>query len=386
MTAHEFTDYIFDRYAYLELAADADAEDIRREIKRRRAENHTDKLQRVSDEILRVAAQVRERLDDCARVLLDVNLRQVFDEKLAEFQATAPHLVSETGTPKIDPTRYRVDLDYLLQADVADLADLELRAAQMAGHDEKRLAKARQRMLKDPEDLSYRDDLRDALTHKLSYLTVLEDFYWQKAGVYGGTSRQDNLRAARPEHFTEQLEVHLSQEREEARTAVQQRQQYAALGFSPVLLLSYAGSDSAESTSVEEQLTQAVVAAFQVRAEDLRRLVEHKREVIHELAAVSRWRWAHDRPDADILDIVFVRSEADFDEEWPGTEFVQPGMVLRLDRRTQVATPLMQSLSAEEVAGWPHALAWLEPNREIPGLFIEAMALAERLGDRTPRA
>lgn len=381
MTSHEFLDYIFDRYAYLGLAMDAKTEDIRREIKRRRAENHTDKLQRVSEEILRAAAQVRARLDDCARVLLDEDLRSVFDEKLVEFQASAPHLVSECGTPKIDPTRYRLDLDYLLQSEVFDLAELEVRAAQLSGHDEKRLAKARQRSQKDPDDLGYRDDLRDALTHKLSYLTVLEDFYWQKAGVYGGTSMQDNLRAARPEHFTEQLEAHLQQVQVQASAAVQQRQQYAALGFSPMLLLTHEGQPAAEQVSVEAQLTLAVVAAFQVRAEDLRRLMEQKKDVLHELTTVSRWRWLHDRPDVPVMDILLVRTEADFDEAWPGPEFAQPGMFIRLDRLTQVATPVVQTLTPQELASWPNALLLLEPNREIPGLFIEAMALAERLGD-----
>lgn len=378
METLEFIDYIFDRYAYLEVAPSATQEELRQVIRRRRAENHPDKLQHVSEAIQKTAARARELLDDCARVLLDDELRRLYDAKLAEYRESEPHLVSTSGTPLLDPTRFRLDLDYLLQSQVEDLAHLQAYAAQMSGHDERRLEKARNRFARDRADLDNREDLREALTRKLTYLGALEDFYWQKAGVMGGTSLNEDHGAVSPEHFVRQLEKNLVRIADQAGTAVLQRNAYASLGFTPVLLLTAEGHESGTGPQAHELTTQ-VVKAFQARAEDLRELVEQKSRVIDELTHVSRWAPLNTLKDTPYIDILLVRSDAEVDAAWPGSEVTQVGVYLRLERATGAGAPVLAKLSPQELASWPQELVALEPNPEIPGLLLEAAALAHRL-------
>ena len=143
METLEFIDYLFDRYAYLDIDPAAPAETIRQEVRRRRAENHPDKLHNISVEILATAARTTALIDSCARVLMDAELRPLYDVKLAHFKETAPHLVSVSGTPIHDPSRFRIDLDYLMHDEVTDIGHLEAYAASMSGHDDKRVARAR---------------------------------------------------------------------------------------------------------------------------------------------------------------------------------------------------------------------------------------------------
>jgi len=381
MNTLEFFDYIFDRYAYLDVDDTLSQEELRREISRRRAENHPDKLLRVSAAIRSAASREMERIDDCARMLLNEALRPLYNEKLAEFKAKSPHLVSTDGIPMLDPSRFRINIDYLLNEEEFNLDRATTLATSMSGHDDKHLAKVQSRFDRNPDDLELRDDLRAALTRKLIFLLGLEECCWQKAGVTGALNNNDHLRATDSEHFTEHLETKLAEIRVQAQEAVSNRQGMASLGFAPLLLLEGPTASNTESanSAVSMAVTKKVLERFEERIADLQSIIEQKRQTIAELIQVPRWRALVEDKGTNLLDILLMSSEADFDDNWPGEDFFSKGWIMRVNKKTGVLTPILGEYNQAELSTWPNELVVLEPNPEIPGLFLEAIALAETL-------
>lgn len=379
-TVLEFIDYIFDRYAFLGVNPDASIEELRTEIRRRRAENHPDKLVHVSDAIRRTAEREMDLVNDCARVLLDEALRVRFDEKLAAFKETAPHLVSTSGTAIIDPSRFRLDLESLLDSNITDISHLEAQATQMAGYSEKRLERARSRFTKEPNDADAREQLREQLTAKLIYLTVIEDYYWLRAGVAGAVQRDAFSRASHSQEVLAHLDTTLEQVRLGIGQKVVERHAIAQLGLAPMLLLGNS-MEQPDTENITHAITTAAKQAFELRIEDLKVLVADKKVVLDELLVVARTRQLKPVAESGLIDIMLVKSDAEPDEAWPGDEFVQLGVVMRLDTNTDVMSPILVELTPEELTSWPNELYALEPNPEIPSLFMEAIALAERVLD-----
>ena len=381
----EFLDYIFDRYAYLNVSPTLPTEELRREIRRRRAENHPDKLVHVSEAIRQTAARDMDLVNDCAKVLLDEELRTRYDERLASFKEATQHLVSSSGIPIIDPTRFRIDLESLLDTRVADLSELEAHAARLAGHNEKRVERARKYYAADPADVEARDELREVLTAKLVFLSVMEDYYWQKAGVHGATDKDALARAVHSTDVLSLLDNQLGQMRSKVEHAVAERHAVAQLGFVPLLLLGHHGSQT-ESSQVIYEVATAAVKAFEMRVEDLKALVAVKKVTIDELVQVPRSRLLRPDRGTGIIDVMLIKSELEPGDAWPGEAFEQLGVIMRCDINANSISPVTDIVSNEDLAAWPNELHVLEPNRELPGFLLEAVALAERLAESRPTA
>jgi len=374
----EFIDYIFDRYAFLGVDPSTPAEELRKEIRRRRAENHPDKLIHVSDAIRKTAARDMERVNECARVLLDESLRTRYDERLAVFRETSPRLISTTGLPIIDPSRFRIDLESLLDTNVTDLTDLEAQAAKLAGYSEKRLERARKQFANDPSDVDAREDLREHLTAKLVFLNVMEDYYWQKAGVHGATNKDAGLRTTHSSDILALLDNQVSEMRVKVEHAVVERHTVAQLGFVPLLLLGHHGAE-AEGAQVAQEVAAVAVSSFEMRVEDLKALVATKKLTMDELVRVARLRELRAATGTSVIDVMLIQSDAEPDAAWPGEDFVQLGAIFRCDIAAGAISSVSMTVTAEELSAWPNELYVLEPNRELPGFLIEAVALVERL-------
>lgn len=381
-TTLEFFDYIFDRYAYLGTPADATDDLIASEIRLRRAAIHPDKLLRVSPGLLAAAEAERALIDQCALMLSDPGMRALYDEKLLGFQEKEPHLVSPDGIPRIDPSRFKIDLDGLLGDETKNVEAVEAQARALSGIDQRRIDKARKRAHAQPDDLDARDDLRDELAKKLVFLSAIEDFYWQAAGVRGGPETRDATLAHDGTHFTERLGERMEFVRSMAGALAERRDEMVRLGFAPLLLL--AGPEGSVQGSDGHGLPPAVLAAravasFDERSGPLREAVAQKALVIDEMASLCRWARLNDKRSTPFLDILMLRSPAELDDQWPGPDFVPLGLIVRIERATGDATPISQSPTPAEAADWPHELVALEPHPEMPGLFIEAIALARTL-------
>jgi hypothetical protein len=373
----EFIDYIFDRYAFLGVEPSISAEELRKEIRRRRAENHPDKLIHVSEAIRRTAARDMDLVNECARVLLDDALRTRYDERLAVFRESSPRLVSTTGLPILDPTRFRIDLESLLDTNVFDLADLEAQAAKLAGYNEKRLERARKQFATDSSDVDAREELRDHLTAKLVFLNVMEDYYWQKAGVHGATDKDAGLRTTHSSDILALLDNQVKEMRAKVEHAVVERHTVAQLGFVPLLLLGHHGAES-ESAQVVQEVAAVAVTSFEMRIEDLKALVALKKLTMDELLLVARSREMRPPTGTAIIDVMLIQSDAEPDSTWPGDDFVQLGVIFRCDIAAGAISSVSATVSPEELSAWPNELHVLEPNRELPGFLIEAVALVER--------
>lgn len=374
--AIEFIDYIFDRYAFLELSPEASADVIRQAIARRRAEIHPDKLRSKDASILQRADILRELLDSCAKVLLNAELRAAYDVRLQQMRAETPRLVSPSGVPIYDASRVRVNVEGLLADPEADIEGLEQFAASLTGHDEAVLQRARARYAKYPDELDFREALRDALSRKLAYLAGLEDHFWLKAGIQAGSTLNEDTFATSAEHFPEQLERLETRLREDVRGAVTARSGYASLGFTPVLRLAYSGQ-SHEHAGDNEALVAAATNAFSSRLQSLRDLTARKAEVVAELTTVSRWARLNSVTDSEYRDILLVTSDAPVDEKWPGSEAGHLGVILRIHKATSEGTVTSYSGTVSELANGPNEAIALERNPEISSLLIEATALAE---------
>lgn len=379
MATLEFFDYIFDRYAYLGLACDASPSAISSEIRQRRAAIHPDKLLRVSESILAAAERERGYVDECARILCDPEMRPMYDQKLADFQSREPHLVSSTGIALFDPSRFRIDLDYLLSSQAMPLEEVEAKARSMSGVDDKRIAKAKKRALDNPTDFDNRDTLREELTNKLVYLSIMEDFLWQAAGVNGALANDEHSSAQDGAHFEAALAIKMEAFKTHACEAVGHRHEMASLGMAPRLLLAGPDGSEASSTALVAELAAKIIESINQRSETLRETVAQKAIVIDELAQCSRWAWLNEKPNSPFLDIVIIKSSAEYDEGWPGKTFEPAGFLIRIERETRNATPVIERPSPEDLQTWPNQVAALEANPEMPGLFIEAFALANKL-------
>lgn len=377
----EFIDYIFDRYAFLAVDPLTPVEYLRKEIRRRRAENHPDKLIHVSEAIRQTAARDMDLVNECARVLLDETLRVRYDERLAAFQESSPRLISTTGLPILDPTRFRIDLESLLDVNVADLAELEAQAAKLTGYNEKRLERARKYFAADTGDADAREDLRENLTAKLVFLNVMEDYYWQKAGVHGAADKDAGLRTTHSSDLVALLERQVSDMRAKVEQAVVEHRTVAQLGIVPLLLLRGHHGDDSESTQVIQEVAAVAAASFEMRVEDLKALVAKKKLTIDELVQVARSRELRPATGSTVIDIMLIQSDAEPDADWPGCDFVQLGAVFRCDIAASAISSVSGTFSPEELAAWPNELHVLEPNKELPGFLLEAVALAERLAE-----
>jgi len=180
-------DYIFDRYAFLGLSPDATKEEIQAAIKIKRAENHPDRIGKTGDEIQKTAEQQRILADQAEIVLLNDDIRPIYDATLQQFKDQYPHLVSNDGHAIIDlgHQKIRVDLDSILGEAPGDSVEIKQSLAQQVGYDPAQLAKAERLYQKLPDDSDAQDLYRDALMTKHLYLTVVEDDAWYQAGVQG---------------------------------------------------------------------------------------------------------------------------------------------------------------------------------------------------------
>lgn len=291
----EFVDYIFDRYAYLELTPEAGKPEIHRAIVRRRAGLHTDKITNLDDELKQRADQKRDLIDGCAAILENDEVRAVYDERLTWFKAEKPHLVSNSGTAILDPTAPRFQYESLLQ-EAGDHYDvLQTKAAEMTGYDARQDAAAGRRHKARPGDEELRDAYRHHIGKRLTYLTAMEHVAWLSAGY--GTDDKTRQSALYPDEYLQLTDDLITDIRDRVvPEVIGQRQNLVALGMSkPMLMLAYEGqetnTDAGQAVAVNEAATALVVRTVQERFDSkagrIREIARQKQETMEELLGLS---------------------------------------------------------------------------------------------------
>lgn len=162
----EGVDYLFNRYAFLGLDANASDVEIAAAIKIKKSENHPDRYTKASQEARNLAARQWELLEKCETMLTSPETREAFDELLSRFEEESPHLISTTGTPKLDPSRRRMDLDAMLGEPKSTEAH-EIAVAQVADFNPNMLTILEQVYRGNPSDSTTRDVYREILAKGL---------------------------------------------------------------------------------------------------------------------------------------------------------------------------------------------------------------------------
>lgn len=386
----EGIDYIFDRYSYLNISSDASLDTIKTEIRKRRAENHPDKLIRVSGDIKNLAKRNMELIDECDRILTNDALRNLYDLKLKDFQNSHPELVSTNGTPIISPYKFKINLSYLLNDEsILDMSKLEAFAATQSGYNEKKLNKARKQFNNEADDDS-REELRAQLTAKFIYLNVLEDYFWQKAGINGAVHPNENTHIQSSEDILVLFQEKLSKIEENVEFAVESRNGISLLGFTAPLLLTNDNKVDSNANDSQKAIITKVINQFTIRSEDLKNLVEDKVKTLEELCSPQISRNKQIKTiDSDIHDFFLIANpNGDSDDEliykWPTENIELIGFSLRLNTKEKKVESFSYEssvLSLEDIANYPNNLWIIDPNPELDAPMIETMSLINSLVD-----
>lgn len=288
--AIEGIDYIFDRYAFLGVPRDAPKSVVAAAVRQRRAQNHPDRLRGVGKEVLAAADATRELADRAADILLDDELRPLFDERLAAFQTDAPHLVSETGVPLVDLTRPSMDLDDLLSDDSG--FDGTEHALRLSGHSEPQLLLLERLHASQPQNADVRMALRSARALHVVYLGALEALAWAKAGVRGGTFDPSVL--SDPEDYSSHVGETIDAWANQRLPALAlQRETACALRLAPPLrLLSGPSTKDSGGLPVTDDPSDALLLerlrqGFLTKAQAIRELAVRKQEAMGRLLELT---------------------------------------------------------------------------------------------------
>lgn len=307
--AVEGENFIFDRYAYLKISRDADENDIRRAITKRRAENHPDRLKNLSDEIKEAANRVLELLALVESVLLDKEKRKVYNQQLAHFDEHDPESITTDGNIEIDAFKERVVLGTLTTSKERDIPALRAATKKTAEFDEVRLEQARKLYESDPGNDIFRDLYKNELRKKLLHLEVMEIQLWSDAGV-----EFKDLSRRVPMNLTDYVKL-VDQEIEEFSKnlipeKLDQRQTALTIGIAQPLLLTD-GSQQPASETVESTTTQISTEVrdmidknFRDRIKSVKDVAAEIQEVIGLLAELTEYEYLQNGPTkTDLCDV-----------------------------------------------------------------------------------
>lgn len=284
----EGIDYIFDRYAFLGITPDADIPDIEKAIKAKRTANHPDNFVRAEDEERKNAQHKFVLAGEIEDFLLNPDIKPIYDEKLKWFRDHHPELISNDGRSIINlgSTRIRVDLDRMLGDTPVIQAGIEKYIVDQTGHSENGLARKRRLFQRDPDDTDLRDEYVDGLLRKLTYITVMEQEAWQRAGV-DGVLRHNVLDMQEPSDHVALVGQQIAHVRDEmipSNTA--QRGQMIMLGMAKPPLLLQGTVDEPAGTMMPFQPQELIVQAqtnFEQRSRDIVHWAEQKVAVLDEI-------------------------------------------------------------------------------------------------------
>ena len=293
--AIEFIDFIFDRYAFLDIDSKASEEEIKSQIRKFRSLYHADRVHGAADDIKQKAAEQYALVEKCAEVLLDAKLRKAYDKRLKAFKKDEPEMVYQKHYPhyifglKTD----RIDVNFLASGETLDISPIIERAVLITQFSQEKLDRAKRLYEKMPEDDDLKANYRDALVVKLAFLEVKERYLWAAAGVHGDKYTKSKTPLMDTALIQEVVTEHITHIRDEVIPAqAVERDKLARLGYDakPVLLLTRRSTDSAAKNTPTKEMADTIERA-QLRFEELTKEIkiaaEERAEVINDLLALS---------------------------------------------------------------------------------------------------
>jgi hypothetical protein len=363
--------WIFDRYAWLGLPRDADADDIKAAIKRKRVENHPDAIRGRGEEIQRVAAQQNALIAKCEEILNDPGRKEAFDAKLEKFQAERPHAVSADGVARISLDDMMMDVAGLLSDPVHDSA-LDALAVEMSGFDEKSYRLAKKMVTADPDDEEAREAFRSMAARKLVRDTILEARAWSAAGL--SAPPRDGQVMHADDHVANVRGLIDSVVQDAIPTAAAAASGAALIGMAPTLLLP--GASGSATAPVSDALARSLEERFRERSTRVLEAAERRQESLAEMARLARLEVVAP-PDGDSrIRIYLARGE----EALMGFDLDIEKHTMSSDEETREPVPL----DTIRAAGKPSAIVWIDEH--FSEVYLILTTTAERLTEMHRRS
>lgn len=281
----EGVDYMVDYYAVLGIGRDSTKRDIELALRNNRSQWHPDRMGNLSPDILKQAEFKNTLFGKAEDVLMDDKFRQAYDERLTNFDS---RLVSTEGHAIIDPSKRRVDLDFIISGKDIDFSALIERARQLTGYDEERVKSVETLYNSDKENKTFKDLYRKELVTEFVFVSQLEDMAWARAGI----ANQKPIRGLLyyPDEYSEQVEIEIERVKaEEIPEGLENRLLAYETGVTP--LLSYNGEGDGSYNEISTEVRKRLIGNFSDRCDQIREITIRKQEVLEKLVSLTDYEY-----------------------------------------------------------------------------------------------
>jgi curved DNA-binding protein CbpA len=366
MDAVQGLDYLIDYYAFLGVARDADAAEIRRAYYEKQKQYHPDRYEGLAPEMKQSAMEKSRLAAEAYRKLSDPSARQAYDAMLQAWDGP----LSESGMPIIDISRPRFRPETLFEEEGRDAAaETEAQAKQFSGHDEAMFSVIENLFRSSPQPTpEVAEAYRQALAKKELYLVLKEGLTWRRAGL-----ENQPVDEKAGQDYVATVDKRLEEARQQVRAGAARTLQLCASG--ELKLLGDGGAVREQAIKDDPSGALAIYQAkanerFDAAAEDIRKAAQARAEVAAKrLEAVGG---IYDPPQTEIFPRLAVRIQAGAKAIW---------MAFHLTGAANVGPDA--SVSAEEMAKLDDpeaAKAWIAGGANIIRLTMQdGMELKDQL-------
>lgn len=304
----EGVNYIFDRYAFmnqilqdgkseLRISETSTRDEMNKAFTIARGMYHPDRQARTGDEMKQKAEQKTKLIADCERFLLNPELKSFYDDKLAMFRDTKPHLVSDSGVAIISLGETVFDIGALLSDDVVDTSDFEARVKALTQYDDKRVPQLKSLYDMMPDNAQVKSLYRDAVTSEYIYLGFLEDSAWAKVGYMNRREKEEGFMI-RANDYTKRVDAALAKSAaRDIDSTIESHGAVARIGMAktPLLLDAAGGTASGgelmapdQHKRLMEKFKDVAHKNFEIRAEYVRDVAKRKEAALETLLNLSQ--------------------------------------------------------------------------------------------------
>jgi curved DNA-binding protein CbpA len=297
--------YMVDYYAVLSVNNDAAQEDIRKAYLNLQKLYHPDKYEHLAEEFKNQAARRSAMLAEAYAVLSNPDKKAVYDSELAAWQGP----ISLDGTPIDVIGGAGFSPNHLLDSDAHDTQKLKDMFTSMSGYNEAVFEAVETAYHNSPNDENLRQAYKAALGQKVTYLALMEDLVWQKAGFEG-----HKLTSLPSQNEMTRLEEKIDQARRTAEESVTGALLMLASGERKLI---GPGSQElirefkAQPGVALEKYKQKAMASFDTAAEELKNVALAQSQTAGAILRMLRLEYRPNQPEIFSQLILVIESGAD---------------------------------------------------------------------------
>lgn len=284
-------DYLQDHYALLGIEKDADENQIHTAYHRLAKTVHPDRFIGLDQELQLQAEQKLAHIMLAYTTLNNPEKKTAYDQQLAQFEQ---HLICKDGTPIVDLSRRRVDLDFLVSGtEDEEKAARQSHAKILSGYNEAVFTILEQAYQTNPNDHTTRDAYRDQLERKNAYVAIVEELEWESAGISNPETPRQLLS---PDAYLDARKSQIERAKVEISESVDRRVNAITNGTAPLLLTSPLDAyttETAKSDTVvlRERLTGIALSNFEKQTASLEKAAAQRATILEQLVSLTEWEY-----------------------------------------------------------------------------------------------